>query len=424
MPNGPNPPRQNMIDATVTSTELEVNVRAITVHIRGVHKESQELERLLAQVDKIVRMFLEKHWIAPRRVVTIQPLSYVLLPGPDDPDFAKAAEEVRGELQTRLFGDKDVDTIDVKALVGPRDEIEKLAKQDEGEFLEVLDDPDMVGGASATRKFRSTETTTGAKLPRRTIEWRGRICLYAGYNVEKSAIVSYTAMLASGDDTSVAVRHEDLVASIKEDIAEFELAALNYAAQKVVQQAYKGAVGYCHVPLSIATLRDRRRRDAYLTEAARHDPEVLRFVVPSIFGGSLRPASTFLVDVVGRLKNHFGLTDWRTPSCSIVLDPFEHAGMFSVTLVRPPQWREFDFELERLPALTHRAKGMKLNIGVTGVRDRSELDAAIQGGAQFVAGPAVSGMMPSLAPRTKVAMDALPINGRVAPQKPVRRAAS
>jgi hypothetical protein len=397
------------ISAHVSSTALAANLRAIIVHVAGMRVGDPTWGALQNRIDKYVGLFLDKHWRPPRRYAAIQPLSYVLLQGSDDPTFATDSEAIRASLERHLFGDGGIGGVDVSCLIGPAHDVEIAAAMDHVDFLAMHDAAEPAPGAETCDDASPVAPTARAKLMDPNAGLWARFRLYAGYYAPKSAILSYVATLSTGGAEAAAAPFEDVVATTGVKVAEFEAAALHFAATKVAQRTQQGAVSYCLVPLSYETLTDRRGRQSYLALAARYPEQLRRHIVPSVFAGPDSPSSSSLMEIIGAVRREFELVDWRTRSCSISLDALKHASVFAVTLVPPEAKGSRSLEFARLPDFVRKLKTLRIRPGVAGLAERSEIAAATSAGAQHLSGPAVSGPMSSLLPRALVDPKALPV---------------
>jgi hypothetical protein len=403
------------VSAHVSSTALAANLRAIIVHVAGMRVGDPTWGALQNRIDKYVGLFLDKHWRTPRRYAAIQPLSYVLLQGSDDPTFATDSEAIGASLERHLFGDGGIGGVDVSCLIGPAHDIEIAAAMDHVDFLAMHDAAEPAPEAEASEDAPPDAPAVRAKLMDPNARLWARFRLYAGYYAPKRAVLSYVAALTRGGAETAAAPFEDVAATTGVKVAEFESAALRFAAAKVAQRAQQGAVSYCIVPLSYETLTDRRCRQSYLALAARYSEQVRRYIVPSVFGGPDGASSSSLMEIVGAVRRQFDLVDWRTRSCSIPLDALKHAGVFAVTLAPPQAKASRSLEFARLPDFVRKLKTLRIRPGVAGLAERSEIAAAIGAGAQHLSGPAVSGPMSALLPRAPVDPNALPFEESVIP---------
>jgi hypothetical protein len=397
------------ISAHVTSTALAASLRAICVHVEGIRDDEPAWGMLQSRIDKFVGLFLDKHWLPPRRYSVIQPLSYVLFQGPVDATFTADSEAIRAGLERHLFGDGGIGGVDVSCLIGSPHDVEIAAAMDHVEFLATHAAAEPAPGAETFDDASPGAPAARAKLMDPNALLWARFRLYAGYYAPKSAMLSYVATLSTGGAEAAAVPFEDVVATTGVKVAEFEAAALRFAATKVAQRTQQGAVSYCLVPLSYETLTDRRGRQSYLALAARYPEQLRRHIVPSVFAGPDGPSSSSLMEIIGAVRREFELVDWRTRSCSIPLDALKHAGVFAVTLAPPRAKASRRLELARLPDFVRKLKTLRIRPGVAGLTERSEIAAAISAGAQHLSGPAVSGPMSSLLPRAPVDPKALPV---------------
>jgi hypothetical protein len=232
--------------------------------------------------------------------------------------------------------------------------------------------------------------------------------LFAGYDAQRSAVLCYVASLGVGEPATPA-SFDDVTRHAGVRVEVFETVALRFVADKVAERIQAGAVGYCLTPLSYETLADRKRREAYIAAASALPDAHRRFILPSIFAGPTSPATNFLVEIVGALRQTFTNVDYQTPSCAVQLDALKHAGVFAVTLSPPRAAWERKIELARLPAFVRRLSTLRIRAGVTGLATQAEVEEAIAARAHYLSGPAISAEMPSLAPRLDLPLAELPL---------------
>ncbi len=123
--------------SAVRSTLVAANLRAISVTVEGMKPQLAEHVAMLKRVDRIISLFLEKRWAFPRRFIAIQPMSYLLAPAPEDATFAEDVDAITQALERHLFGMADSQVFDVKSLVGPLEDMLRLAETPTAEFLTV-----------------------------------------------------------------------------------------------------------------------------------------------------------------------------------------------------------------------------------------------------------------------------------------------
>jgi hypothetical protein len=387
-------------DPLVRATALAANLRAITVNLDNVDPGSMGLEQLLKRVDRIVDLFLDKHWRLPRRYSVIQPMSYVLFQGPDDPTFVEDAEELTQALEQHLFG-MGQQIFEVKNLTGPQEDMIELARRETTEFLSRHERE-----RPQQAQARAAQTTVAAERPPQPT-WRGDLSFFAGYFAPKRALISFVAGLRTEATPLALVPYEDTIARLGENAIDFERAALVFAARKLTEQAKQGSLPYCIVPVSHQTLIERARRELYLADARKCPEPLRRFMVASIVGAPPAPSSTSVIELLERLRPFFPLVDWRTSNPSISLAPFQNARPFAVTFCQPRGNTAFD--AVGFARLARDLKAMSIRPGVADVKTRIDLKTAIVAGAQFLSGPAVSGPVGSLVSRSGVEVDHLPL---------------
>jgi hypothetical protein len=391
-------------DSGVTTTAVAANLRILSVKLDGAERQTANVPDLMARVDRIVELFLEKHWRPPRRSLPILPLSYLLYPGPDDRTFGEDVDALTAHLERHLFGEG----VEIKCLIGEEGDIAQLSRESELVFRDAHE----AAGRSAARPDEDTAGPRRAvRLPSpRDAAWIGRLRLFAGYDALRSAVLCYMASLGQGDFPSALVDYDDLAHMSGARLEDIELATLRFSARKILDQARTGAaVCYCLAPLSYETLADRRRREAYLKEGAALPDDLRKYILPSVFGGPSGTSSSHLMEIVSALRVCFANVDWRTRSCAVDIQPLKHAQLFSTTLVLPSGSQARTLELTRLPEFVRRLSALRLRSGVTGVMNRDDLDAVLAARAHYLSGPAVSHELPTLAPRAGLSDADLPL---------------
>jgi hypothetical protein len=431
--------------AHVSSRSVAANLRLLSVGFEGADELDPIATREFhGRVDRIVSLFLEKHWPLPRRTVAIVPLSYLLFPAPLDNAFEADVEALTDHLARHLFGEG----VEIRCLIGEPGEVERLAAAPEETFrtahaaaeaavnrlararaaalaarsaaaaahpaspkdpealddIEIADPAPVEDPAIARARLRPVRSSADAR-------WKAQLRLFAGYDAPRKAVLCYVATLGRGPAPAAPVLYDELGRVSGAKLEDVERAALGFAARKVAVRLESGAAGYCLVPLSYESLADRRRREAFLAEAAALPEDIRRLLLPSVFGGPPAPSSRFLMEIVGTLRMHFPHVDWTTRSCTLELDPMKHAQMFAVTLALPAKPAERAIELARLPSLVRRLNALQIRAGVAGLAERAELDAAIAARAHYLSGPVVSAELTDLVPELDLAIERLPLGG-------------
>lgn len=390
--------------------ELGANLRALAVLPDGGALPTERQGR----IDQIVRLFIESHWRRPRTFGPIQPLSYLLRSGDDDPSFVEDVEALTEALQRHLFGDGGAEwKVEVKYVFDDIEAVEELAAEPVDEFLAAHADMDMdairarAAAEAEALGLDSDERAARAPAP----SWTSALTLRGVYDTSNTAILSYAASISLSNDPDTAPLYQAFSRTVGEDFPAFEMAALEFAARCVRQQIETGAVAYCIIPLSYETLSSRPRRQAYLQRAAEVPDRVRRYLAPSVFAGPDAPASSSLIELIGATRPLFRIVDWQVSSARIDPERFSHARVHSVTLALPTSATKRSIELARAPTMTRALAALGVRSGITGLENAADLYTAIKAGAHYVSGGAVSAPSSVLAPRKKVAPSALPFNG-------------
>lgn len=390
----------------VTTMAVAANLRILSVRLDGI-ESSAGVPDLMARVDQIVSLFLEKHWRPPRRSMPILALSYLLYPGgEDDASFAADVEAMTAQLERHLFGEG----VEIKVLIGAESDIAALSRESDLVFRDAHQEAQTAEGGRGGEDVRAARASTAVLHAARGFDWAKRLRLFAGYDVLRNAVLCYLASLGQGDFPATLVDYDDLAHASGARLEDLEIGALRFAARKILDQARTGkGVCYCLTPLSYETLADRRRRDAFLQAGAALPADLRKYILPSVFGGPPGTTSSHLMEIVSALRICFANVDWRTRSCVIDLQPLKHAQLFSTTLVLPQSAQARSLELARLPDFVRRLSALRLRSGVTAVNTRDDLDAVLAARAHYVSGLAVSTEMPDLSPRAGLSDGDLPL---------------
>jgi hypothetical protein len=381
----------------VTTTAVAANLRILSVKLDSVEQQAAHVPDLMVRVERIVALFLEKHWGPPRRFLPILALSYLLYPGAEDASFAADVDALTAHLERHLFGEG----VEIKCMIGAEQDIATLSREPDVVFLDAHGEAQTQAAAKRIED-EAVPRARGAVqlLPSVGAPWIGRLRLFAGYDALRSAVLCYLVSLGQGSFPSALVDYDDLTRESGARLEDLELAALKFAARKILDQARTGqGVCYCLTPLSYETLADRRRRDAYVKAGAALPEDLRKYILPSVFGGPPGTTSGHLMEIVSALRVAFANVDWRTRSCAIDLQPLKHAQLFSTTLVLPQGAQARSLELARLPEFVRRLSALRLRSGVTAIANRDDLDAVLAARAHYVSGQAVSHELPDLAPR-------------------------
>jgi hypothetical protein len=300
--------------------------------------------------------------------------------------------------------------VELRCLIGAEEEIASLAAAPEGAFLEAVAEEEARRDAEPVAAD-SPEASPAPRPPRADADdsWTSRLKLFAGYDAQRQAVLCYVATLGLGAHPAAPLLYHDVARTAGVKVEAFELATLRLGADRIAARHPTGAVSYCLTPVSYETLADRRRRDAYLAASAQLPEEIRRYILPSVFGGPLGPSSSFLMEIVGALRQCYAIVDWQTRTCLVQLEPLKDANLFAVTLALPHGANQRRIELGRLPGFVSRLQRLRLRSGAMGLATAAEMEAAIAARAHFLSGPAVSTEMPELVPYVPLSVERLPL---------------
>jgi len=402
-PPGSNPSDLSGLSGRTADYELAANVRAVVVLMDGATLAPERL----ARIDQIVGLFIDSHWRPPRTFGPIQALSYVLRSEEGDPAFVEDVAQLSAALERHLFGDDPSMRVEVKCMLGPADEMERLAAGSVDEFLSAhAADTARAAREADELSVESREPAVAPIFDR----WVEGLSLRGIFDAVNKAVLSYGVTAPDPSKPLEAPLYHDFARTHRAPVEELERAALAFALGQARRQAEVGAVAYCIVPLSYETLAKRSRREAYFAQAMEAPPELRRYMSPSVFGAPLSPASGLFLDLVGEARGVFKLIDWQVTSCRVEVELFRQARLHSVSLATPRKVSERGVEFSRFAAMARALANSGVRPSVTGLTTFEDVSKALSAGAHYVSGEAVSAPAARLAPRTNIAASSLPLS--------------
>jgi hypothetical protein len=369
-------------------------------------------------VAKFSSAYLESRWLWPRRFAPLTHYSYLLTdPHADELDVQELAR-LSEALQIKLFGEAELEggSVDLLLFEGPPDAVTAFAALDTATLTRAADDPSVLppGGrlsrivppdqvVAVARNHYEPDEEDEEKDP--GPDWV-EMHLRAGQNwveIDAPAMPALEGVqgvyfapreVFIGDVVSstpgTSRVHFSLLegpAHMPEDAGQFDADSLA-AGLRYIDQL--GPSGVLYFPLSFSNLVRKTKARNYEEMLEALPVEFKPRLAAAVYDSPRDPNFAALGRLRSLLSKYFGAIDLRTTDPGFEVEKLAARAVTSVTFVLPNDNQHLRLAaLRRFAARAPLFKYKKIWPGVTNLRTREELEAAVALRVPFITGPGV-----------------------------------
>ena len=366
-----------------------------------------KLDALGPLVTRVTSAFLETCWSWPDRYSIITPFSFLLTEPSATVVNVARMERLASELQVKLFGKSNAGDVILLLLDGDELNTARFVQLDHASLKRATQDP--MGPTPFGGRLMKISTAADAPpglnwqtleldprveapAPVRSVPADGPLTVFNGvYAAGRQRFVGCAiACTPAGADTPYSLV-DGLELLPTEQAAAFDLACVDAAARTLAREPLDGLL---FLPVSFSSLMRRSTREVYAAGFKRLPPDRRPQLAAAIYDVPRSLVFNAVTQLHGALSRFFAHLDLQITDPAFEVDQIPSGVIDSATFRLPDgDERARLSAMRRFMERREHFERRRIRLGLTNLRGRTELQAAVRLSAPFVSGAAVCGAM-------------------------------